>query len=225
MKILHYGLQRSGTNLLESFLKKYYCVHFLNSNVDRSSPLQKHVRLYREKKIIPEPQYSNGIVINGFNDFEHLFKVIPEYYLIISKDPYSWLLSYKNWARKCNWPEVDHNYIQEYNLFYGFFIKLAQESSKFIFVKYVDLITDKQAMLKDLQNKMGLKRRLFSGRLELPSRVPQSQALTNDRLDFYMNERYLEQYQEKELINVNEILDFDVAASLGYDILDATKAK
>ena len=134
-------------------------------------------------------------------------------------------MSYKNWAKKCNWPEVDHHYIQEYNLFYGFFTKLAQESSKFIFIKYVDLITDKEAVLKGLQNEMGLKRRFFSGRLELPSRVSQSHSFTDDRLDFYVNERYLEQYQEEELIHVNEILDFDVVASLGYGIVDATKAK
>lgn len=50
MKVLHYGLQRSGTNFLETLLKRKYRIQFLNSNQDRKSPLQKHFRLYDDKE-------------------------------------------------------------------------------------------------------------------------------------------------------------------------------
>lgn len=86
MNLLHYGLQRSGTNFLETLLKKNYRVHFLNSNRDRSSPLQKHYRLYDNKDIIPEPQYHNDTEVENFKQFEALLEVLPDYYLIISKD-------------------------------------------------------------------------------------------------------------------------------------------
>ncbi len=75
MKLLHYGLQRSGTNFLESLVAKKYRVKFLNSNIDgirpeRSSPLHKHFRLYDEKDIVPEPKFRNELKITSFNDFE-----------------------------------------------------------------------------------------------------------------------------------------------------------
>ena len=116
-------MQRSGTNCLETLLQKNYRVHFLNSNRDRSSPLQKHGRIYDDKNIMPEPQYQNDIYVDKFDQFEILFDVIPEYYIIVSKDPYSWCLSYLNWAGKCGWPDVDHHYIEEYNLFYGKYLR------------------------------------------------------------------------------------------------------
>ena len=100
MYVLHYGLQRSGTNYLETLLKKNFRIRFLNSNKDRRSPLHKHCRLYKNKQIIPEPQYQNDIVVDTFDQFESLFEVVPDYYFIISKDPYSWNLSYRNWAKK-----------------------------------------------------------------------------------------------------------------------------
>lgn len=87
MKLLHYGLQRSGTNYLETLLKKNFRVRFLNSNKDRTSPLQKHCRLYKNKKIIPAPQYYNEITVDSFEHFQSLFKVKPDYYLVISKNP------------------------------------------------------------------------------------------------------------------------------------------
>src|SRR6476620_9252679 len=98
MDLLHYGLQRSGTNLLEALLVRRFDVRFLNDNSDRGSPLQKHVRLYDDKQLIPEPQYSNQISVRDFAEFEALFDSAPAYYLVISKDPYSWYLSYRKWA-------------------------------------------------------------------------------------------------------------------------------
>ena len=98
MKLVQYGMQRSGTNFVERVLKKNYRVHLLNNNHDRSSPLQKHCRLYENKELIPHPQYFNDVSIKTVQELDAFFKTSPDYYLVISKDPYSWYLSYKAWG-------------------------------------------------------------------------------------------------------------------------------
>jgi hypothetical protein len=217
MKLLHYGLQRSGTNYLETLLKKKYQVRFLNSNKDRRSPLQKHFRLYDNKDIIPEPQYRNNIEIRYFDDFEHRLKVVPDYYLIISKDPYSWYLSYNNWAKKCNWPDVAHHYIMEYNLFYGKWLEFSRQTNKVIFVRYVDLIGNTNEKINDLASSMGLRSKSF-GWLTSSSigKVNQSGQFTDDRITYYLKEKYLECYTEEKLQEINSFLDPQVISLLGY---------
>ena len=87
MNLLYSGLQRSGTNFLETLLKKKYRVRFLNSNKDRNSVLHKHFRLYDDKEIIPEPQYRNELKIADFESYEQLFDVAPDYYLVLGLLP------------------------------------------------------------------------------------------------------------------------------------------
>ena len=218
MNILHYGLQRSGTNYLETLLKKNYWVRFLNSNQDRRSPLQKHCRLYKNKQIIPEPQYRNDIVVETFEQFESLFAIVPHYYLIVSKDPYSWYLSYRNWAKKCKWPDVTHHYIEEYNLFYGTFLKFSSQSNKFVFVRYVDLIKDAGEVMNHLQIRMKLKKRLLAHlALRVPGKVSQSDAFTDETRAYYLNGKYLEEYSAKDIKILNDLLDPQVTSLLGYE--------
>lgn len=218
MNLLHYGLQRSGTNFLETFLKKNYRVCFLNSNKDRSSPLQKHCRLYKNKEIIPEPQYDNEIIVETFEQFQSLFKIAPAYYLIISKDPYSWYLSYINWAEKCNWPSVNHHYIEEYNLFYRTFIEFSSQTDKFIFVRYIDLIKDTRAMFDMLEKKMELKKRFFSQLIfRQTSEVSQSAIFTENKRAYYLNEEYLKEYSVEDMQILNGLLDPQVISFLGYE--------
>lgn len=217
MKLLHYGLQRSGTNFLESLLKKNYRVQFLNSNKSRSLPLQKHFRLYSKKNIIPEPQYCNNIIVENFENFEALFEVVPDYYLVLSKDPYSWYLSYREWAKKCNWPKVNHHYIEEYNLFYGKFLEFSNQTEKVIFVKYIDLLKDSNAVLNQLQERMNLKKTIISRFiLRKPSKVSQSSRFANERRAYYIEEKYLKEYSNEDLQLLNDSLDIEVTGLLGY---------
>jgi hypothetical protein len=218
MKLLHYGLQRSGTNFLESYLRKKYKIKFLNSNKDRKSPLQKHFRLYSEKYIVPEPQYQNNILISNFYEFESLFNVLPDYYIIISKDPYSWYLSYKRWATKCNWPKVNHHYIEEYNLFYGTFLEFSTQTKKIRFIRYVDLLGNMDGLLHQLELDMSLEKRMLPVFGLRSHKVSQSEAFTDERKAYYLNEQYLKEYSKKELQTLNDALDLGVAASLGYEI-------
>lgn len=224
MNLLHYGLQRSGTNYLEKLLKNNYRVRFLNSNKDRSSPLQKHCRLYDNKTMIPEPQYHNDIVVENFEQFEALFKSPPDYYLVVSKDPYSWYLSYKAWAQKCKWPDVRHHYIEEYNLFYGKFLELSSQTDKFIFIRYADLVKDANAVLNQLEKNMNLKKRLLARIIfKSPTKVSQSSGFTDDRRNYYTEQKFLSKYNEKELELLNSLIDSQVINRLGYKRVDAAK--
>lgn len=222
MKLLHYGLQRSGTNFLESLLAKKYHVHILNSNIDgvrpdRSAPLHKHFRLYDEKDIVPEPKFKNEFKITSFVSFEQLLEVIPDYYLIISKDPYSWLLSYTDWARRSNWPEVPYHYILEYNLFYAKWLEFSQQSKRIIFVRYIDLLRDTDEELTRLESIMHLKKKfLYVLRSNAVPKVPQSGEFSIDRRSYYLGEQYLHSFTKEGLQEINDLIDPEVINRLGY---------
>ena len=222
MKLLHYGLQRSGTNFLEYLLAKKYRVQFLNSNIDgirpdRSSPLHKHFRLYDEKDIVPEPKFRNELKIASFIDFEKLLEVAPDYYLIISKDPYSWYLSYLDWARRSKWEPVPYHYILEYNLFYAKWLEFSQQTERILFVRYPDLLRDPDQELKRLESKMQLKKKfLYSLRSNLVPKVPQSGEFSSERQSYYLNEQYLQSYTKEGLKEINDLIDPVVINLLGY---------
>jgi len=228
MKLLHYGLQRSGTNFLESLVAKKYRVKFLNSNIDgirpdRSSPLHKHFRLYDEKDIVPEPKFRNELKISSLKDFEDLLEVIPDYYLIISKDPYSWLISYTDWARRSNWAEVSYHYILEYNLFYGKWLELSQQTKKILFVRYIDLLRDPDEELDRLGSIMHLKKKfLYMLRSNVVPKVPQSGEFSMDRRNYYLGEQYLQGYTNESLQEINALIDPKVITRLGYELKEKT---
>jgi hypothetical protein len=202
-------------------LKRSYRVKFLNEGHDRSSPLHKHVRLYEDKDTIPEPKYRNSICVHNVEELERLFKQIPQIYLVVSKDPYSWFLSYKNWASNCGWPQADHHYIEEYNLFYGKLLELANDSDKFVFIRYAELVESPEQMIKDLAEKLNLNERFFGKYLRLsPSRVKHSRRFTEKRKRYYLSKEYLHQLSVTTIEDINNRLDTAVLAGLGYQILE-----
>lgn len=223
MKLLHYGLQRSGTNFLETTLRKNFRVEFLNSNRRRSAPVHKHVRFYGNKNLIPEPQYKNELNVTSFEDFESLFSPAPELYLVISKDPYSWFLSYRKWADKCGWPEVDHHYAEEYDAFYGFFRELARETEKIVFVRYSDLLTDAEATLNGLAGIGHMPRRKLSkwSGFNIPKTVSQSGAFDSDKLRYYTEREFLKQLTDQEIHEINNTIGLDLMTFLGYEVATA----
>ena len=180
--------------------------------------LFKHCRLYENKNIIPEPQYYNEISIETLEQFQSFLKVKPDYYLIISKDPYSWYLSYKSWAKKCNWPDVKHHYIEEYNLFYKTFMKISSQSDKFIFIRYIDLVKDTNLVLSRLSIKMKLKKKFFSHlKFRMPAKVSQSKAFSEVQRTYYLNEKYLDEYSKEDMEAINALIDLQVISFLGYE--------
>jgi len=220
-KILHYGLQRSGTNFFADLMRKNYRVRIVNDDRDRASPLQKHFRLYDNKQIIPEPQYANDIKVDSFVTFEALLPRRPDFYVIVSKDPYSWLLSYRAWAQKCQWPSVDFHYLEEYNLFYGKWIQFSKETDRVIFVRYLDLLCNLEVELNRLEEKMGIERRFFARFVfpVVPRKVSQSGRFDISRKNYYLNGEYLKKFRAEDLEECNRVLDKDVVRDLGYRIV------
>lgn len=221
--ILHYGLQRSGTNFLEGLLEENYRLLMLNSTADRRHPLVKHFRLYDEKKYISAPAYYNDQRFSSLDEFIAALQteVVPDAIIIISKDPYSWLKSYKSWAEKCNWSKVEFSYVREYNLFYNKWRELASQSSKVVFVRYVDLICNTEDELLRLEKQFGLSRRmvrrLFGRKLHL-QKVSQSASFTKNRRDYYLNREYLQTLADDEMDEINQTIDPDLLRFLGYEI-------
>lgn len=215
-KILLYGLQRSGTNILETLLKKNFKFSLLNSNRDRANPIQKHFRLYDDKNLIPEPKYNNNLIFNSFSDFEKTLTKTPDKYIIISKDTWSWYLSYLNWAEKCKWEKPKYHYIQEYNEFYKKWFDFSKNTDKIMLVKYIDLSVDTVKTLNWIQNEINLSKRrvIFSKNI---NKVSQSSKFTDNKKNYYTNKEYMSKYSKEKLEDLNDLLDYKLLESLGYN--------
>ena len=159
------------------------------------------------------------MVVQDFQQFESLFVLKPDYYLVVSKDPYSWYVSYRNWARVCHWPTVRHHYIEEYNLFYGKFLELARQTDRIIFVRYMDLLADSVGMLGYLERTMKLEKTFLSTLFrKRPGRVPLSTRYTQKERVEYLNEGFLQKMSAAEFEELNRNLDKGVCRALGYEV-------
>lgn len=221
--ILHYGLQRSGTNFLEELLEKNYRVSLLNSSDDRKHPLIKHFRLYDDKRYIAEPAYYNNKTFANIGEYIEALQIdaAPDAIIIISKDPYSWLLSYKAWAKRCNWDKAAFSYIQEYNLFYDKWREFAAQSDKVVFVRYADLLCNTEDELLRLEEQFGLQLRTMRkvrGRKLHLQKVSQSSSFTEDRRAYYQNSGYLSALSEKEINEVHRTVNPELLQFLGYEL-------
>lgn len=220
--ILHYGLQRSGTNFLETLLKKNFRIKILNYDKERDQPLQKHFRLYDDKQFMPEPQYDNDLRFENFAGYVAALNTTKKVdgIVVISKDPYSWLLSYRNWAEKCSWPSVEHHYIEEYIRFYSKWRQFAQEDDRIHFVRYIDLLSNPEKELNKIKEKLGLNLRLsrkITGKVKGVGKVSQSKGFTQDKLNYYLNKEYLNKFSKEEMELIQSKVEPDLLDFLGYD--------
>ena len=96
-----YGLQRSGTNLIKTFLETNFDIYLMNKPRNRQSPQHKHFRIYDDKDIIPKTnknnQYKNQYIINSLKELDKLLGDLnhTNRYIIMYKDIFSWLPSIK----------------------------------------------------------------------------------------------------------------------------------
>lgn len=222
--LLHYGLQRSGTNFLEALLKKNFRVNIPNLRKERDHPLQKHFRLYDEKTKIPEPKYYNEYLYNHFEEFEYSLGLHNKVHgiIIVSKDPYSWLLSYEKWANKCAWPTPNYHYIEEYNLFLNKWREFKNQTHKIIFVRYIDLLEKPEEILTQILAKFELKKKLsfYNSKFTLSQKkVAVSDVFTAEKEEYYLKRKYLNHYSNQSLENVNKYLSKELMQFLQYEII------
>ena len=216
-KLLLYGLQRSGTNFLEAVLNKSFPIKCLNDKDNRNSPMHKHFRLYDQKNFIPEPKYKNNLHYSDFLSFTNSLDEVPDYFFVISKNPYSWLISYRNWGEKCHWPSVNHHYISEYYYFYNKWMEFSLQSDRIIFIRYMDLLSNLEKELKRLKRLTGLHKKIKLINKNYFGQVPQSKSFTESRLRYYLNEEYLELFTKQELMDINHFIGPDLISFLGYE--------
>lgn len=215
-KILLYGLQRSGTNFLESLVRlNFPGCHFVNGEV-RNAIDHKHFRLYDNKAIIPEPQFLNHGQFSSFAEFEKQLPEVPEVFLIMSKDPYSWLVSYNNWSRKNNWPKPHYHYIEEYNLFYGKWMEFSKSTNKILFIRYVDLL---QQPLEELKKIAALLHLPDPEKLKTTKKVYASRKFTGSKKEAFLNNDHLQKISANDLNLINQKLDRQLLDFLGYDVV------
>jgi hypothetical protein len=222
-KLLHYGLQRSGTNFLESLLAKNFDIKIHSLRKERDHPLQKHFRLYDDKTKIPEAKYLNNYNFKSYIDFKKSWGLNTEIngVIVISKDPYSWLLSYEKWSKKCNWPTPSYQYIEEYNLFLNKWRVFAQQSNEILFIRYIDLLVQPEIELTKIENKFSLKRRWNIRRNGLKialDKVKVSEKFSKEKKEFYTKKKYLNNYNKTKLENTNYFLDEKLMSFLNYKL-------
>lgn len=222
--LLHYGLQRSGTNFLETLLKKNFKISIPNLRKEREHPLQKHFRLFDDKTKIPEPKYYNGYTFNHFEEFEKSLGLNKEVQgiIIISKDPYSWLLSYEKWANKCAWPTPNYHYIEEYNLFLNKWREFEKQTYKIVFLKYIDLLENPAEILTQIQEKFELKKKrsIFYTKLTLSQKkVAVSEVFTHEKKEYYLKKKYLDSYSNQSIESINKHLSIELMQFLQYEII------
>jgi len=214
-KILLYGLQRSGTNYLESLVEiNYPACQFINGEM-RNEITHKHFRLYADKSRIPEPQFQNQQVFDSFAAFESALPEIPDLYIVVSKDPYSWLVSYNKWSKKNNWPLPDYQYIEEYNLFYGMWMQFSKQTDKVLFVRYIDLLTDPQKEMERVTAALNLPARTST---KTTSKVYASRKFTAGRKESFLNKEHMQDISKETLSEVNHLLDKQLIQFLHYPL-------
>lgn len=216
-KILLYGLQRSGTNYLETLINlNFPDCNFLNGE-SRNEITHKHFRLYDNKKMIPEPQFNNNLSFKNFPEFENKLppNKIPELYIIVSKDPYSWFVSYRNWSKKNNWPNPDYHYIEEYNLFYGKWMAFDEENKRIIFIQYAEALTNPERVLQKIAHALNLPVR---EKIKTTKKVYASRRFTSDKKDAFLHKSYLQKIAPEDFVTINTLLDTGLLSKLGYQI-------
>ena len=82
-----YGLQRSGTNILECYIRDSFGIQ-VNTE-------QKHIQFSQIKR-----------EINSVEDFDK-FSGNGKKYIVIFKNIYSWLFSIESWAKQRKWKVTD----------------------------------------------------------------------------------------------------------------------
>lgn len=227
--ILLIGLQRSGTNFLETLIKDNITGFNFVNNVDhRSLPLHKHFRLYDEKIFIPESKYLNNFKYPNFHSFNtHVKQLLNKeeeeiLYLVNTKEPYSWYISYNNLGKRMKWPTWDKkwlnaHYMIDYNLFYAKWLSFMEESDgKVMIVRYEDVLNDAASILQFLAQSWKLENK--KEQIHLPDKVGMSKKFDKKRKSFYQSQSFMKELNSDQIMALSAHLDKDVISKLGYKL-------
>lgn len=209
-----YGLQRSGTNYMETLMRLNYPDAVFLNGIVRSEITHKHFRLYPEKHIIPEPQFANQIIAPDLASFEaQLPFAAPDLYLVVSKDPYSWFLSYQKWSIKNNWPPHEHHYMMEWVLFYSMWMGYAATDNRILCIKYDDLLTEPATALHQVASILQYP---DVDHVRTTNKVYASRRFSPEKKQAHLSGENLKSIPETELSHINTLLPGKLMSFLGY---------
>ena len=203
VKYYIYGLQRSGTNVINAFINDNFEINIVNNNhQERKDPQHKHFRIYDDKSFSPltlRHQYGNNIIIKNYKDLEKLIGANSKCFVII-KDVFAWFISIKKWALICNWNVCDYyTLVEEYNKYVEKWYDIMKTSNGNILIinyhEYIELLSDNNMKLVNrIENFTQSKIKSF----KIRNNVQCSPTFTREKLEYYKKKKYMNDYSEEE---------------------------
>lgn len=205
MKYYLYGLQRSGTNVVQAFLEANYNIEFMNNEVaDRTKPNHKHFRLYDEKNIIPltdKNTFYNRVRISSLEDLDTALgdTTHTNKYVVVYKNLHAWLPSIEKWARKFKWKTQNKiNFVADYLHFMKKWDEI-KVTDRVLFVSYESFLRMDENNFTILNSFSHFLKRNIIPEPIIFTRVRCSDTFTTDKLNYYLNKKYMDEYTEEEL--------------------------
>lgn len=203
-----FGIQRTGTNYLTYLLNN----NILNSKILVNELCDKHQKLFEYKDIhhTLNEEKENNLHEKIISERKEIFSII------IRKNPYAWLNSYKKWRIRYKDPIRTHGDIikdmQRYNDYYVHYFNIEPSDywTKFINIKYEDVLSDVGGFIKQLSIEHNL---MISDVVDIPQRVKQSSTFTEKNKSFYLNSKTYN-LNNDEIKIVNDYVNVDY---FGYD--------
>lgn len=232
--LILYGLQRTGTNYLETLLPGNFTnIEMLNDGAARSLPVHKHFRLYEKQDYIPEPKYFNDFSYDTLSDLEahltHLTGKENIKFVVTVRNPYNWYLSYCRLARKNTrlfkrnkWKSFmrhseNPHFMIDYSLFYGKWLDFINKNpDKALLICHEDMLKDMENSLNYIADKFNLKKK-YNSYADF-DKVNMSKIFTDKKRSYYLKNEFLKEFGEKELEILTAHLDEELVNELGYEL-------
>ena len=212
-----YGLQRSGTNVIKTFLNKYYNISFNNTD-NRNEISHKHFRIYDDKTKITiciQHQYMNNLIIDTYeslvNELNEDIENVKIF--VIIKDIFSWLLSINEWGKKCKWtPFHRDSFLHEYKLYVNKWKELAVNKNICIiyYEEYIDFIKNKNSnnhLIHKINDFLNQNININISEISEIKKVDCSKLFTEEEINYYYYKKYLNTYTTNEIEIINKFLE------------------
>jgi len=196
-----YGLQRSGTNVINDFLEINYGVKVVKNYKDRLNPAHKHFRIYDNKQLAPV-DFVNNHTINSIEELDTLLndKTHTNKYIVIFKNVYSWLPSIKKWATRCKWPNTSTKFfLDDYFAFTDKWNSLIHE--RVLFIAYDDYLNltlgENNELISNIEIFLNVTKK--KPNLIFPKEVSLSEKFSPKHLNYYKNKEYMNLFSDEEI--------------------------
>ena len=209
-----YGHKRSGTNVIDSYLKNNFNLGKMSAKIDpknwnKDSILWKHCRI----DLVNE----NGkLLINSVNDldritFEEYNKnnkkniIVNDYktkYIVVYKDIFSWLPSICRWSRACKWKKKNKLYFVDdyFNYMYKWYLLQNDNIDKILFINYEEFFKYGEDINSEFVKKI---ERFTNFKIEKPlvvrNKVECSGKFDNKKINYYKKQLYMKEYNNEEI--------------------------